>query len=91
MSRIASCAAIPVLAASLAVGAQSYSPPANGSHPTTVYWGDTHVHTSYSTGDANLMGLNVVSPTVAYRFARGETVTANNGMRCASAGPSISW
>ena len=81
MSRTAASATIALLAASVSVAAQSYSPPADSEHPTTVYWGDTHVHTSYSTGDANLMGLNVVSPTVAYRFARGETVTANNGMR----------
>ena len=80
MSDTASRAAIALLAASLTAAAQSYAPAANNDHPTTVYWGDTHVHTSYSTGDANLMGLNVVSPTVAYRFARGETVTANNGM-----------
>ena len=81
MSRTAASATIALLAASVSVAAQSYSPPTDSEHPTTVYWGDTHVHTSYSTGDANLMGLNVVSPTVAYRFARGETVTANNGMR----------
>ncbi|MYE83078.1 MAG: DUF3604 domain-containing protein [Gammaproteobacteria bacterium] len=80
MSDTASRAAIALLAASLTAAAQSYAPAANNDYATTVYWGDTHVHTSYSTGDANLMGLNVVSPTVAYRFARGETVTANNGM-----------
>ncbi len=74
-------AALALLAAAIPLCAQSYSPPAQAIHPNTVYWGDTHVHTSYSTGDANLMGLNVVSPAVAYRFARGETVTANNGMR----------
>ena len=75
------CAALALSAAAISAGAQSYSPPADATHPDAVYWGDTHVHTSYSTGDANLMGLNVLSPAVAYRFARGETVTANNGMR----------
>jgi hypothetical protein len=46
-----------------------------------VFWGDTHVHTSYSTGDAYNIGDNVVTPEVAYRFARGETVIARNGTR----------
>jgi hypothetical protein len=60
--------------------AVSYSPAANRDYPLQVLWGDTHVHTSFSTGDAYLLGNNVVSPEVAYQFARGETVTALNGM-----------
>ncbi len=60
--------------------AQSYSPAANRAYPTIVYWGDTHVHTSFSSGDANLMGGNYVTPTIAYRFARGEVVEGKNGM-----------
>ena len=35
-----------------------------------VYWGDTHLHTSYST-DAGMMG-NKLGPDQAFRFARGE-------------------
>jgi hypothetical protein len=34
-----------------------------------VYWGDTHLHTSYST-DAGMMG-NTLDPEDAYRFALG--------------------
>jgi hypothetical protein len=44
-----------------------------------VYWGDTHLHTSYST-DAGMMG-NTLGPDVAYRFARGEEVISSHGMR----------
>ncbi|MEM7366010.1 MAG: DUF3604 domain-containing protein, partial [Pseudomonadota bacterium] len=59
----------------------SYSPEVGRHYPDQVFWGDTHVHTSFSTGDANLNGGNTVSPAMAYRFARGETVTAVNGER----------
>ncbi len=44
-----------------------------------VYWGDTHLHTSYST-DAGMMG-NTLGPEEAYRFARGEEVRSAAGMR----------
>lgn len=71
------CAVILPLAVTAEDGA--YSPVVHDDFPRNVYWGDTHVHTSYSTGDANLNGGNTVSPSVAYRFARGEEVTAVNG------------
>ena len=60
--------------------AESYSPDADRAYPINVYWGDTHVHTSFSSGDANLSGGNYVAPTIAYRFARGEVVEGKNGM-----------
>lgn len=63
-----------------ASAAESYSPDADRSYPTDVYWGDTHVHTSFSTSDANLQGGNDLPPTIAYRFARGDRVRAKNGM-----------
>ena len=44
-----------------------------------VYWGDTHLHTSYST-DAGMMG-NKLGPEEAYRFARGEEVLTSHGER----------
>jgi hypothetical protein len=44
-----------------------------------VYWGDTHLHTSYST-DAGMMG-NTLGPEEAFRFARGEEVVASHGAR----------
>jgi hypothetical protein len=55
----------------------SYSPEVDRSYPTDVYWGDTHVHTSLSS-DANPRG-NRSSPSLAYRFARGDVVEASNG------------
>ncbi len=58
---------------------KSYSPYAGESYPKNVYWGDTHLHTSNSF-DAGFVNYRV-GPEEAYRFARGEEVTANNGMR----------
>jgi len=44
-----------------------------------VYWGDTHLHTSYST-DSGMLG-NTRGPEEAYRFARGEEVRSAAGLR----------
>ncbi len=63
---------------SLADEGYYYSPAANQSHPTAAYWGDTHLHTSMSV-DANGMGNKAISPDMAYRFAKGESVRAHNG------------
>ena len=41
-------------------------------------WGDTHLHTSYST-DAGMIG-NTLGPEEAYRFAKGEEVMASHGL-----------
>jgi len=49
-----------------------YSPWAGGAVPNRVFWGDTHLHTSYSM-DAGAFG-NRLGPEEAYRFARGEEV-----------------
>ncbi|MGI9284007.1 MAG: DUF3604 domain-containing protein [Pseudomonadales bacterium] len=57
----------------------SYSPYADNSYPINVYWGDTHVHSSYSP-DASVAGNLKIDPAEAFRFARGEQVIANNGM-----------
>ncbi len=48
--------------------------------PRQVFWGDTHVHSNLSM-DANLFGNRKLSPTQAFRFARGETVTTNTGQK----------
>jgi len=37
---------------------------------TRLYWGDTHLHTSYSF-DVYLFGTFAATPDTAYRFARG--------------------
>jgi len=41
-----------------------------GSSPTNLYFGDTHLHTSYSP-DAFLMGNQSADPDTAYRYAKG--------------------
>ena len=56
-----------------------YSPFVDRHYPQRVYWGDTHLHTSNSP-DAGLVG-NTLGPDMAYRFARGEEVTASGGLR----------
>lgn len=54
-----------------------YSPMVGQTWPDNVYWGDTHVHTSYSS-DAFVGGARV-TPDEAYRFAKGETIRGNSG------------
>jgi hypothetical protein len=44
-----------------------------------VFWGDTHLHTAFSS-DAGLIGTSL-QPADAYRFARGEEVTSSTGVR----------
>lgn len=44
-----------------------------------LYWGDTHLHSSYST-DAGMIG-NTLPPAEAYRFAKGEEVISSTGQR----------
>ncbi len=56
-----------------------YSPYINDSYPDTVYYGDTHLHTSYST-DAGFFG-NRIGPEEAYRYAKGEVVTSSTGVK----------
>ena len=56
----------------------NYSPYPTKTFPDRVYWGDTHLHTSYST-DAGMTGT-MLGPEEAYRFARGEEVKSNHGM-----------
>jgi hypothetical protein len=55
-----------------------YSPYPTKDFPNRVYFGDTHLHTSYST-DAGMVG-NTLGPEEAYRFARGEQVTSSTGL-----------
>ncbi|MFT6988928.1 MAG: hypothetical protein ACJASL_000894 [Paraglaciecola sp.] len=54
-----------------------YSPSVGDTFPNNVFFGDTHLHTSYST-DAGMVG-NTLGPEEAYRIARGETVKASFG------------
>ncbi|MEH6581649.1 MAG: DUF3604 domain-containing protein, partial [Halioglobus sp.] len=57
----------------------TYSPYVGEDFPRQVYWGDTHLHTSWSV-DAAVLGRTRLPPESAYRFARGEQVTATNSM-----------
>ncbi len=41
-----------------------------GSEPSQVFWGDTHLHTSYSP-DAFFFGNTTADPDTAYRYAKG--------------------
>jgi hypothetical protein len=54
-----------------------YSPYAGRNFPTQVFWGDTHLHTGMSM-DAGAFGARL-GPEDAYRFARGEQLTASSG------------
>jgi hypothetical protein len=54
-----------------------YSPYAGRNYPTRPFFGDTHLHTSYSM-DAGAFGARL-GPRDAYRFARGEEVNASSG------------
>jgi hypothetical protein len=55
-----------------------YSPYPSQDFPNRVFFGDTHLHTTYS-ADAGLIG-NTLGPDEAYRFAKGETVTSSTGL-----------
>jgi hypothetical protein len=56
---------------------KAYSPWAERSFPSRVYWGETHLHTGLSL-DAGLFG-NTTGHDTAYRLARGEQVTSAGG------------
>ena len=53
-----------------------YSPYAGRDFPTRPFFGDTHLHTSFSM-DAGAFGARI-GPRDAYRLARGEQITASS-------------
>jgi len=59
------------------LGKQPYSPYADRKYPSRPLFGDTHLHTGFSM-DAGIFGARL-TPRDAYRFARGEQVTASSG------------
>ncbi len=67
---------------------KAYSPYAERSFPDRVFWGDTHLHTGLSM-DAGLFGARLGLDD-AYRFARGEQVTASSGQP-AKLGRPLDW
>ncbi|MGZ8981462.1 MAG: DUF3604 domain-containing protein [Burkholderiaceae bacterium] len=75
------CVAIPAIAQDVPKtdpGNRKYSPYPEQNFPNRVFFGDTHLHSSYST-DAGMLG-NTLGPEEAFRFARGETVTSSTGI-----------
>ncbi len=56
-----------------------YSPMAGRNYPMRPYFGDTHLHTSFSM-DAGAFGVRL-APKDAYKFAKGEEVMASSGQR----------
>jgi Protein of unknown function (DUF3604) len=56
-----------------------YSPYAGRDFPTRPFFGDTHLHTSFSM-DAGAFGARL-GPKEAYRFAKGEEIMASSGQR----------
>ena len=63
--------------AAKAFPARPYSPYAGRHFPTRPLFGDTHLHTAFSM-DAGAFGARL-GPEEAYRFARGDEVTASSG------------
>jgi hypothetical protein len=56
---------------------KTYSPYVYRTYATRVYWGDQHLHTSFS-ADAGLVG-DRLGPDDAFRFARGEQLRSSTG------------
>jgi hypothetical protein len=67
-----------VASAAPAADGPAYSPYTGAARPSRVFFGDTHLHTSFST-DAGMVG-NRLGPAAAYRFARGETIVSSTGV-----------
>jgi hypothetical protein len=71
--------ALLLLGVPAALVAEDYAPYGHENFPMRVYWGDTHVHSSFSM-DASSAGNVRLTPADAYRFAKGEAIQAYNGM-----------
>ncbi|WP_224483385.1 DUF3604 domain-containing protein [Robertkochia aurantiaca] len=55
-----------------------YSPYPEENYPNQVFYGDTHLHTSYS-ADAGMIGATL-TPEDAYKFAMGQQIKSNTGL-----------
>ncbi len=71
------------------IGEEEYSPYLYQAYPNRVFWGDTHLHTSYST-DARMVG-DRLGPDEALRFAKGEMVVSSSGVRARLIVDAILW
>ena len=58
---------------------KEYSPYVDDHFPNNVYFGDTHLHTSWS-ADIGMAGATL-GREEAYRVSRGETITAHSGWK----------
>ena len=97
VSALIGCLALPAIAADQVVGEGDagsiskadlekvhptkppYSPYAGRNFPTRPLFGDTHLHTGWSF-DAGTFGARL-TPSDAYRFARGEEITSTPASR----------
>mgnify|MGYP001825195711 FL=1 len=66
---------------------EQFSPYVSRNYPTKVLWGDQHLHTQISVDAGTMCRLGQED---AYRFARGEEVTATTGVR-AKLGRPLDW
>jgi hypothetical protein len=73
VTRNAASLVVAMLAASTMPGGAAEAPQVSVNPLRQAYFGDLHLHTSYSL-DTYLGGAMGVDPDTAYRFARGETV-----------------
>ena len=62
------------------LNASEYSTGVDKDYPRKLLWGDTHLHSNMS-ADAYTIGNSNLTPSDAFRFARGEEVTSENGVR----------
>jgi hypothetical protein len=58
---------------------KEYSPYFDDNFPNRPFFGDTHLHTNWST-DAGMIGTSL-GPEAAYRISKGGEVTSNTGWR----------
>ena len=65
---------------SLNLSANEYSPAVGKNYPDKLLWGDTHLHTNES-ADAWSIGNANLTPSDAFRFARGEEITSESGVK----------
>jgi hypothetical protein len=62
------------------LSADEYSPGVGQDYPKKLLWGDTHLHSNQS-ADAYTIGNSNLTPSDAFRFARGEEVISEKGVR----------
>ncbi|MGI9288305.1 MAG: DUF3604 domain-containing protein [Pseudomonadales bacterium] len=67
---------------------KSYSPYAQRGFPDRIFWGDSHLHTSFSM-DAGAFG-NRLGLDAAYQFARGDEVSSATGIQARLSRP-LDW